>query len=31
MFITTAGAFGAIFNGVSRTVWTILQDKLGFK
>ena len=29
--LTTAGALGAIFNGMSRPVWGILYDKFGFK
>lgn len=30
-FLTTVGSCGAILNGISRPVWTIFQDKLGFK
>jgi OFA family oxalate/formate antiporter-like MFS transporter len=31
VFVTTVGAAGAIWNGLSRPFWATLQDKYGFK
>jgi MFS transporter, OFA family, oxalate/formate antiporter len=30
-FMTSVGSFGAMFNGGSRSIWSTLQDKYGFK
>lgn len=30
-FITIVGAVGAVFNGLSRGIWSTIQDKVGFK
>ena len=31
VFITTIGSLGGFFNGVSRSFWASLQDKVGFR